>query len=278
MIERLTSISELPIDEIEIGARLRDVSPAGVSNMVEIIRANGFLGRVLVRRTKKGDVLLDGAHRLTAARELGMETIPCDVVRCNETEALALECDGNLGVTGLTSLQLAYFLSRKREAHQKLHPEARQGYASNAVQKGQTEFNSLCQSIAEERGITPRQVYRIMAAGDAIGPDEYRRLASAPNPVRLNDLEQIAKITQTGERYFVIDALAKGTAKKASAARKLYLAELGKGPSVQSPADGEHRRLMDAFKRAGKVARARFVRANADALRALLDELEGGEE
>lgn len=270
MIERLTSITELPVDEIQISQRLRDVSPEGVQALVETIEANGFVGRIVVRRTKKGDYVLDGAHRLTALRELGRATIPCDVLRCSDDEALMFEIDGNLAGSRMTSLQIAYFLAARRRTFQRLNPEAKQGYAGALARLAAGDMVSLAQTIADERGITKRHVYRLMAAGDAIGPDEYRRLAAAPKAVQLKDLFALSKIDNTGERYFVIDKLASGEAGTATAARRQYKAAQGTGPAPLSPSDQEFTRLCDAFDRARKAARRQFADKYHDELRALL--------
>jgi len=275
MIERLTSVHELPVAQVQVVARLREVTQAGVDNMADLIRRNGFLGRILVRRTPKGDFLLDGAHRLAAVQLLGMPAIPCDVVRCNETEALALECDGNLGGRGLSPLELAYFMAQKREAYQKLYPDMRQGHAGQAIEKQATEFGSLAQSIAMERNITPRQVYKIMAAGAAIGPDEYRKLSQSRRAVTLKDLEQIAKITNAAERYHVVDSLAEGKVKNAAAARKVWKAEHSGLPQpVKDRVEEAFQDLMNLWERASETAQRRFVAEHRDSLLALMEDLD----
>jgi ParB family chromosome partitioning protein len=279
VIERLTTVTELPVDQIEIAGRLRDVSPDGVETLKETISANGFVGRIVVCRTKKGDCVLDGAHRLTAMRELGEATIPCDVIRCSDDEARMLEIDGNLAGQRLTAIQLSYFLARRRETYQRLNPEAKQGYAAASARwNEQLTSVSLAQTIAAERGITPRHVYRLMSAGEKLGPDEYRRLANAPHPVQLNDLSELSKITETGERYYVIEALARGEVKKASAARKAYRAGRGEAPAPRNATDAEFSRLADAWLRASKAAKRRFLEEHGPMVADLLAEMEGDAE
>lgn len=104
-----------------------------------------------------------------------------------------------------------------------------------------------------------------------LGPDEVRRLRSAPRPVTLKDLQDISKISETGERYHVVDCLAEGRTKNASGARKLWKAEQGEGPEPLSPADRALARLLDAWDRAPKVARDRFLEERGDQLRRELD-------
>jgi ParB family chromosome partitioning protein len=277
MIERLTTITELPVTEVGIEGRLRDVSPSGVATLVEAIRENGFVGRITVRRKKDGDYVLDGAHRLTAMRELGAETIPCDVVRCSDAEAAMFEIDGNLAGADMNTLDEAYFLARRREAIQKLHPEMKQGMAGAAARWFELNFSSLAQSIAEKRGITTRQVYKIMAAGSKLDPRDYQLLRSAPKPIALSDLIEIGKIEETVERYDVVEALAVGAAKSAKAARKAYRAARGEAPAPASPKDATLARLMDAWDRAGKGARMAFLEERGAEVAALFGEIDQGD-
>lgn len=279
MIERLTTITELPVADIKIEARLRDVSPDGVETLKGTITANGFVGRIVVRRKKDGDYVMDGAHRLTAMRELGEVMIPCDVIRCSDDEAWMFEIDGNISGAGMSALDLAYFMARRREVYQRLHPESRQGSAAAASRWGmQLSFSALASTIAAERGIKERQVYKIMAAGAKLGPDEYRRLSRCETKVTLSDLEALSKVSEAPERYYVIKALSSGSAKKVSAARKAYRAERGEGPAPRNATDAEFSRLVDAWKRASKAARRRFLEDHGADVQAHLDGMGGSEE
>ncbi|WP_020042280.1 ParB N-terminal domain-containing protein [Salipiger mucosus] len=136
MIERLTTVNELPVDQIQIAGRLRDVSRDGVDTLKEAISERGFVGRIVVRRTKKGDFVLDGANRLSAMRELGEAVIPCDVLRCSDDEALMFEIDGNLAGAKMTALQLSYFLAQRRETFQRLNPALLQNSAGEGFTSG----------------------------------------------------------------------------------------------------------------------------------------------
>lgn len=276
MIERLTTITELPVADIKIEARLRDVSPDGVETLKETITANGFVGRIVVRRKKDGDYVMDGAHRLTAMRELGEVMIPCDVIRCSDDEAWMFEIDGNLAGADMSTLDEAYFLARRREAVQRLRPELKRG--GDPARWFKLNFSSLSKVIAEKRGVSERQVYKIMAAGAKLDPKDYRLLKEAPKAVTLSDLEALSKITEAPERYYVIEALSSGSAKKVSAARKAYRAERGEGPAPRNATDAEFSRLVDAWKRASKAARRRFLEDHGADVQAHLDEMGGSEE
>lgn len=66
------------------------------------IKEKGILETILVRRIKtaSGEValsLIDGLHRLTGAKEVGLKTVPCNILEnVDDDEALALQIQANL--------------------------------------------------------------------------------------------------------------------------------------------------------------------------------------
>jgi len=275
MIERIPTITELPVDQIGMTDRLRDVRPEGVESLIGAIGKNGFVGRIIVRRTKNGDFVLDGAHRLTAMRDLGRDKIPCDVVRCSDDEALMFELDGNLAGANLSTLELAYFLAKRRETFLRINPQAKQGLAGASCRWDATDMMSVAQSIAKERSISERHVYRLMSAGKALSATEYQRLCTAPKPIVIGDLFQIAKITNAAERYHVVDSLAKGKVKNAATARKVWKAEHSGLPQPEKDRVEEaFLNLVDRWERAPEAAQRRFVAEHRDSLLALMEDLD----
>jgi ParB family chromosome partitioning protein len=271
-------IENVPVTAIRVLGRTRKVSDAALDVLRQSYEDHGgFTTPIHVRKVKKGFELIDGAHRLTLAGQLGLEVIPARIWECTQDQAKFFEVDANVALAHLTPVALARSLAVRHEAYVKLHPETAQGAAGGKARQGQqpTEM-SFADFVGAVLGVTPRQVQRIVRAGRALAPDQASALEDAPRRVTMDDLYELAKIQNSGERYYVIDALAGGKTKKASAARKAYLVERGEGPAPKEEKDAAHRRLVDAFKRAPKVARRRFVEDHADELRALLDEIEGG--
>lgn len=54
------------------------------------IRKEGFCGVLLVNRTNKGFVIVDGEHRWRAARDLGIHEVPCVIGDFAEDQARSL--------------------------------------------------------------------------------------------------------------------------------------------------------------------------------------------
>ncbi|WP_226557802.1 ParB/RepB/Spo0J family partition protein [Salipiger thiooxidans] len=280
MAEIIQSITELQVDQIVVRDRLRPVSDAGVAALVASISEMGIMkDPVHVRRVKHrgGEfVLLAGAHRLAAAQKLGWEVIKVTCWTCTDDFARLMEIDDNLAGAEMNALDTAVFLAERKRLYEKMYPGTKAEAFKGNRHTGSlaSDIVSFASSTAEKFGMSRRQVERIIASGSRLGSDEVRRLRAAPRAVTLKDLQDISKITETGERYHVVDCLVEGRTKNASAARKLWKAEQGQGHApILSNTDKTHVRLEDAWKRAPKEARRRFLEAYGGEVQALLDEM-----
>lgn len=259
----IPSKTELPVAEIEAGTRLRPVSEAGVATIVASVREVGQMTNPVVVRQmrRKGEtihVVVDGAHRLAAAGELGWDHVPVRVFECTDDQARIMEIDGNLSGAELNPLDTAVFLATRKAVYERLHPEtAHRVFRGNQHDGVVNDIESFTTVTAEKFGMTVRHVQRLIAAGTRLGPDEIAQLRAAPRQVTLKDLQDIARIKGAPDRYGVVAALSEGRAKSASAAFKAL-----KGPveaPVQNPADEQFLALKKAWDRAGAAARRRFV-------------------
>lgn len=264
MAERLVSISELPVADIELGDRLRPVSEAGVEVLMASIRDLEVMkDPIQVRKVPHQGgrlVLMAGAHRLEVAKRLGWETIPAACWKCSDDWARLMEIDDNAAQADLTALDTAIFLAERKVVYEKIHPETKAGAAGAAARWNATDIVSFASVTAQKFGLSERHIQRLTKAGEALDADARKLLQSAPAPVTLKDLTVIAKIGEPEERSFVVKALAAGEAKGAGDARKSY------GDMI-NPSDGPKRsredvlfgRLTDAWNRAPKVVRDRFL-------------------
>lgn len=76
-------IDTLPVSAIQVEERLRTASPTAVASIVSSIQEVGcILQPLLVRKVKGGYRLMDGLHRLCAAKEIGLEDVPVSVSDC----------------------------------------------------------------------------------------------------------------------------------------------------------------------------------------------------
>jgi ParB family chromosome partitioning protein len=79
---RNVTFSVLPIGKLEVITHQRKVSDPHVKRVVDSIERVGFLTPLVVIEREGGDgwVVIDGQHRLLAARELGLRRVPAMIV------------------------------------------------------------------------------------------------------------------------------------------------------------------------------------------------------
>lgn len=260
MLKLLSSITELCVDEIEVGDRLRPVSEAEVRALIEVIAEFGHTTSVLVRRKKTGFVLVDGMHRLEATRRSGLTHIPARVYTMTDLDQRELEATQNL-TGGMTPLEDAVFLAAWRKIYWEKHPAEKPGVAGALAKHGlQRNSNSFAETVARKRGIGVRQVNKIISAGEKITLKEREILYQSEYQPTISDLETIGKISSPDERAAVVLRLSSGNAKSAAAARKSLAQEEGRIETAdKDPVEEQFAALMVAWDRAGAKARKRFL-------------------
>ena len=276
MADPIPTITELAVADIICRDRLRPVSEAGVAALIASIGELGVIkDAVHVRRKKDGTFhLMAGAHRLEAARRLGMATIPVKAWTCTDDWARLVEIDDNLAGAELTALDTALFLARRKEVYERLHPETMRGAAgARGRWSDASELGSFASTTAEKLGITERQVQKIVAAGERLQPPDVQALRRAPRPVTLKDLTVIGKTTSAPERYHVVEALAAGQAKSAAEARRSWASRQGGAIAQKDPVEEDFKALRTAWLRASKAARRRFIETEIEGVEDVLADI-----
>lgn len=271
-------IEPIDVSAITVGERTRFVSEQALAVLSASYEdQGGFTTPIHVRKDKAGYELIDGAHRLEVAKRLGLETILARIWTCSKQQARFLEVDANVSQADLTPVALARSLALRHEAYVKLHPGTGAGTAGGLARQGQqTTDLSFADLVAEARGISKRNVQRYVKAGRDLTAAEAEALEKAPRRITLDDLSELSAITEAEERDFVVKSLVAGEAKKAKAARKAWKAETGTAPAPANQTEQAFARLSDAWKRAPKAARARFLETFAEQIQTELQELVDG--
>ena len=123
---------EIRLDHIAITPGRRAVDPDAVMSLKKSIAALGLQHRVTVRKRDDAYVLVAGAHRLEAFRQLGKERIPATVVDFDEFQAELFEIAENLVRDQLSPAQQATVFARQKVNYEEVHPETKHG----AIGKG----------------------------------------------------------------------------------------------------------------------------------------------
>lgn len=262
----MTGYRDIEIARITVGERLGSLSEVKLVALNDLIEEFGFTVPITVRPIKGGYKLIDGGHRLEIMRRRGATTIPSMVTDKREDEARAMEAAQNLVAGGASVLKDAVFLAAMHAAYEKLHPETAQGAAGALAKHGvQGNFSSFAELTAESRGVTVRQVRKLIAAGRALSPDQVRALEVAPNRVGLVDLASWSK-ADPKEQSDAIRRFAAGEVRKlAQALKPAKVAE-------KDPLEEAFNALRKAWDHAPEPARRRFVAEHHAALSARVRE------
>ncbi|KPD10889.1 ParB/RepB/Spo0J family partition protein [Phaeobacter sp. 11ANDIMAR09] len=268
------NVQTLPVADIEVEERLRTASETAVASIVSSIQEVGsILQPLLVRRIKGGYRLMDGLHRLTAAKEAGLEDVPVKVSECTNDQALRIEVDANVAGAPLTPLDMAVFLAAHKELYERDNPETARGKAGAHGRWNATDIMSVASfsaNAAEVFGKGDRHIRRLISVGEKLSKHEIALLRQAPNRVQFKDLEQIAKCGEQADRSAICASLGSGEAKTA---KEVLNRKKAPGAAVQSPHEQHVGKLKDAFSRAPKSARREFTRLYCDELIKLINDV-----
>lgn len=252
-------VIKLRVEDVIVEDRLRAVREPQVANLIYMAEDTGITTPIHVRKTRDGYVLIDGAHRLEAAKRMGLGEIAAIAVDCRADEARAMEASNNLGAARMTPLQTAVFVASWRRTYYEMYPDRKKGiFKGNQYKpKELSAPNALTTSIADALGRKPRMIFKIMSVGERLTEAEIRALDVAERVVTLEDLAALGKITDPEERKQVVERLTTGTPISAAAARRMYRAEVH-GEVVMNDKDAKFNALINAWRRAPTSVRKRF--------------------
>lgn len=265
------NIERIALEQIEVRGRLREVRDSFVQTLILMAEDTGLTTPIHVRRVRGAYVLIDGAHRLAAARQMGQADIAALVVECRDDEARAMEASNNLGAARMTPLQTAVFVASWKRDYYAMHPDRAPGVFKGNQHTGKlVGVNlTLTRTIADAFGVSEATVHRALRAGEGLTPDEVAQLDAAPRRVAMEDLKHLAKIGEAQERAAVVARMVAEAGQSAAKARR---ALTPKAAPVQDPVEAELKALKTVWSRARKEARRRFAQDHAEALAALIYE------
>lgn len=107
--EETGNLVNLPLNSIELNPfqPRRSFDDEKLSEMADSIRKRGVLQPILVRRTPQGYQLVAGERRLRAAKMAELSSIPCLLVRADDTQTLEMALIENLQRENLNPIEEA---------------------------------------------------------------------------------------------------------------------------------------------------------------------------
>lgn len=235
--EPSVSTVDLKLSLIDVKDRLRPINPVGVADLI-VSLSEGPLGQpILVRPVGGRFVLVLGAHRLEAFRQMGRVTVPAQIRPMSELEARQLEIDENIVRSGLTALERLTFFAERVEVWAARNPDKVVMDATQPIKlRGRPpkafvkltkvagyvpELMGFATETARDTGLGRRSVYRAVQALAGLPAEQRDRLHGTW--IAKNDaaLRQIASVADRAEQAQVIDILLDGRTKSIPEARAI---------------------------------------------------------
>jgi ParB family transcriptional regulator, chromosome partitioning protein len=276
----------LPLDRILVGKRLRAIDYDYVSMLAASMLDSGQHTPIHVGPAGADGMypLIAGGHRYAAAKLAGIETLTAQVFEGDALSAQLLEIDENLMRRGLSEMDRAVFLARRKDIYEALHPETGMGKAPKSKNdKSVVLFQTpaFSEDVAEKVGLSRRSIERAIKRA-SIEPDLREMLAGtrwADNGATLDGLVRLEPLVRA--KAVVALTRADGPAANLAAA----VAEATNAREGQRNENDEQlARLQTGWRKAGRVARRSFLRIILETepetrslVRGLLAALDGGD-
>lgn len=128
------------------------------------------------------------AHRLRAARKIGLDTVPCVVVDDDDLHAELAMIDENLCRAELSPADRASQTARRKAIYLELHPETAQHVSGGMARQGAASDNlSFAAATADAIGKTERTAQRDAERGE--GPCAYSSALEFDGAAELSALD-----------------------------------------------------------------------------------------
>lgn len=267
---KFIEVTDLKIEEVEIGVRKRAVDEEWVAVLAELIGNDGQNTPIEVWRDEAGKHhLAAGRHRIAAKRKLGHETIRASVFEPEthdpQAEGTLHEVVENLARNELNALDRAAHLYWFKVIYEDLHPDTRRGVAGGKARQNSASDNlSVADVAAEKTGFDKRTIQRAVAIYTNLKPAVRDKLAGTWLASHQSQLQALSKVPQD-QQAAVVKRLTKKDAVEKTVADAVA-AESGHAQAQPDAADEAFLRLKKMWAKAPSKAKRMFIRDMADDL------------
>jgi len=264
-----SEVRMIPIDEIEVTNRLREIDDGEAMRIGASINENGQITPIMVAPIYGDDELrpgehryrlIAGAHRVEGARRFNVKHLRAVVIEGSEDELRLREIDENLYRHELTPYDIAVFLAERREVWTRIHgPVTRGGDRRSKGQicpfDGEPDGTRFWKDTAAQFNLHLKTVQRSLKRKNGIDADVWNALKGTSASRNASVLDAIVRlgrdkqsallklVQDTGMRFE--DALRSAGAKEALPSATLRNLEAVK--KAWSNAEQAERLLIVAF-------------------------------
>lgn len=236
------------INESAVRGLVASISEVGVINPLRVRPARRFVQGVEADAYE----VTAGAHRLKAARKIGLEKVPCIVADDDDLHAELAMIDENWARADLTPADRAIYANRRKVIYLQLHPEtAHGGNQSPSGQFGHTDAPGFVKATADAVGKSERTIRRDAERGEKITEQALSMLRGT----RLDNTTDLDKL-----KNVEADKQAAWVERRLADPRPAKPVKVAADPLDDVAAqERQVARLMDAWNAAGPDARQEFL-------------------
>ena len=181
---------EIPVANIKILNRLRQVNDDKVNELSESIKQIGLLHPLVVAKKENYFLLLSGNHRFKSYQKLGYETIPAIIKEDDETINQLIEISENLISNRLNAIEESQHIVLREKLLIKLGKKAVIG--TNQHNSDQKLTNA---ELAKQLGVT-RRVYSYKKQVANIIPEVQKLIGDTKFADKMMDMVHLSKQTE----------------------------------------------------------------------------------
>ena len=239
----------IPLEDVVVGARLRQVNETKVAMLAESIAAIGLQTPISVAPGVDGrPVLVAGLHRMEAIRRLGLAAIEAVTVVLDDLNRELWQIDENLIRSELTQLERDQHVQRRRKIFEAL-AERGSETGRNSPGLGGRGRKGFAADTEAKTGVPKRRTNEALRRISSIAPDVQEAIKDLPLADVALELEALAALPADAQRRVVrIVRDGNTTSIRAAVAQS--------GPNRL---ERELRGLQRAWRLAGPIARKEFL-------------------
>lgn len=255
------TLRTIPLDQIEVGDRLRVIADDYVQMLAESVRQIGLTTPIEVRPIEGGRYrLIFGGHRYAAVKLAGQTEIAAFVADVDEVQARIREIAENLYRHELNAYDRGRHFDELQVLYEAINPDTRQGVAGGkARQNSATDIVSFAENTALATGYSARTVQRAINMYRNLAPAVRERLAGSEIARDQSQLIALSKLAPADQVKVVRMLLAPDVDRPRKVKDALAILN-GKRAEPRSADDKAFQQLVAVWKhRSTKRARDAFL-------------------
>jgi ParB-like chromosome segregation protein Spo0J/DNA modification methylase len=179
---------DVPIDQIKVSTRMREVDPGKVQDLMESISTVGLINPITLDASLN---LIAGAHRLSAYQQMGFPTIKAQICDQEDLIKTLMEVDENLVRNELCIVSIAELIEVRERVLTSLGLRKKAGQNQYTIKDTDQQYST--DDLADKLGISTRTYQQRKQISDLI-PEVRNALRGTKHARKLTELLSLSRL------------------------------------------------------------------------------------